>query len=334
MSLNSTRGVFGNSMKQICRVIPVILLLLSQSCIGDDYSNCPPEPSVTLEFNFTYHPDNGCLFMQEVDTLSVLLYNDDDSFTAHYRLAQDRLVNGNTLALSGIADGDYTVVTWAKDKNNDYRMLDYNITKQALHTDVLYPTGKVDDSIGNLFHAMTRLSVRSGRGYESLDMTRNTRRITVYLSDRTATPLSPVTENSYSVEISAPNGCYRYDNTLTEGQPCLDYAQAYTVTAFDTLQSRGMMLRLYPDDDSNIQIKDNAGNIIPMFDRDNNPVQSPASLSGQIMLSPSINTQEDLDRGDAFVLSYVINRDDTTGELNVILMSINDWMVCPGNPGI
>lgn len=323
-------------MKHINRFTVLLVILLSgYSCIGEDMSDCPVAPSIMLEFCYTRNMANINYFPQEVDTLLVTLYNDtDDSYSVHYRVAQDELDKGYILPLNKLADGSYTVVAWGKNTTTDYKAQDYTTTKQNMHIDLQSATGQVSPDIGNLFHGMTQLSIQQGSGSGTVNLTKNTSQLTIRLADLTATTGRPMVISDYTIEITDTNGSYKYDNTLTPFQQQLAYTQQYMVQTFDTLQATCKMLRLYPDDDSRISIKDAQGNPIPILDEGNNPVTSPVSLTGQIMRNPLINIQDDLDLRDSFTLTYSIDRNTTTGKLAIFLISINDWTVSGGNPGI
>lgn len=318
-------------MKQNIWGLLLLTIILGYSCINDDRSDCPKPVNIRIQFSYTHNMPGSDLFRQEVDTLSVIVYNNaDDSYMARYRVAQDQLENGNILTANDLNDGDYTLVAWGKNRCEDYMLRDYNTTKNNMHADLIYSSGQVHPSTGNLFHGMCRLVIRKRQGYAALDLIKNTSKITVRLADREASTANPIQADDYKIEITAKNGSYKYDNTLTANNPQLDYIQQYSVTAHDTLKAESKMLRLYPDDESRIQIKDRAGNIVPIIDEKNNPVTTPVSLTKQLMKNPFINSQEDLDRRDSFTLVYTINRNPDTGELHVNLVGIDDWTMSGG----
>lgn len=323
-------------MKHINSLITSFVILLSfYSCLGEDMEPCPIESAVRLEFSYTKNWETSDYFPQEVDSLLVVLYEENDQYRMHYRIARETLDQGYILPFNKqMPDGNYSIVVWGKDKTRDFTAHDYAKSKYDMRIDLISSTGQVSPEIGNLFHGMTQLNVKQGSGSSIVKMTKNTSQLSVYIIDEMTTAAAPIAIDDYTVEITAPNGSYKYDNSLAATQLRLNYIQKYSVLTYDTLLATCKMLRLYPEDDSLIRFKDAEGNVIPVINSENRMISTPVSLTGEILRSPDINNQEDLDEQDSFALFYRIGRNDTGDQLTIRLTGVDYWTVGGGEPGI
>lgn len=271
-------------------------LILFNSCINDDLSNCPvPKTQLNITFTYTTNEHAKDLFEDEIDHLDLYFYDHQGDFFKKHSLDQDTLIQGNRLALE-LDPGEYSVVIWGNAHNP--KQFGCNIPDRIEKMELKAMTqtdGGMPCTSAALFHGLYNLKVESNKQTQDhyIDLTKNTHDIRVLL--KIINSPTPVKTGDYIVDISGQNGAYLYNNQTSNVY--MSSVPEYAIVGKDSLMAQSRTLRIDQGDDMKIAIKDTKTPAQVYFDR---------SLSDDLMLDPRIIVPQDFDRIHEFLLVYEI----------------------------
>ncbi|NDV66420.1 FimB/Mfa2 family fimbrial subunit [Bacteroides sp. 224] len=295
----------------------VILLFpafIFSGCIHDDNDDCPT--GVFLRFSYVLNSRFTCLFSQQVNNLAVYVYQ-DSTFELLKKLdvGFDELSSGNRLHLD-LPAGNYRVVVWGNPDTRYYSWADENSYDSFRLSALCDGGGRVPSSLGSLFYGACNLRLKQYNNAEQpVEMIKNTNRIRVLIEKHTGVPSVSIFER-YAVNMSGSNGCYDICNANVSTSGWHYPAECMTAPEVEVDFT---VLRLAENDDLTLTVSHAiTGEVFDAI-----PVVQ------ELMLHPHINSSEDLDRYDEYLLRYELN--ETNG---LVLLGVNDWTVAEQGGGI
>lgn len=322
----------GNKILGIALWVILVFGTTTGCSLRDDYSDCPI--NVSFEFVYTLNPESKDFFIDQIDYLSLLIYDNNgvlveqknfssvapsSNVMAAPNATRATLESGNRTSLF-LKPGEYTVVAWANHNSNDYfitNVHDMSLMRLELHSSA---SGIVDSAPSSLFNGMAKLNVKIQKSQNKVvALTKNTNEIRVVINQKGG---SNVSLSDYSVSITSKNSTYRYDNSIV-GEKLIQYIPQYSLPSLTSVQADFNIMRLFPGDDTRIIIAS----------KDGTEIYS-ESLTDKIMQDPNISTQEDFDRHDRYTLVYEVELDSAGGVVGVEFIQINDWDVLGSGVGI
>ena len=326
------------------RILNILLaaaaLLGASSCINDDLQECPNDYYLNVRF------EKNMLFVDafstQVRSIDMWAFNSETGQLA-YKFSQD----GEALAVSDytvklpIPAGEYDVVCWGGMHEDDCFELDSyepaNITELIARLKRL----PQDSPLNDLFHGIAHLSYSDNNVTGSaapqtrtLYLTRNTNRINVVLINIDGTLLRA---ENYEVNIHAPNGVMRHDNSMgsSERVKYSPWAWSQLTAGTDTqywpdhlpgspngVLAEMSVARLMANHDQTLSVTRKSDNKeiirIPL-------IQNLLLYRGQY--HGTMVDQEWLDRNHEFTLTFILDNSNNWNAAAMIY--INSWAVLP-----
>jgi hypothetical protein len=95
------------------KVLTILLIaaLLSGCGIYDDYSDCPVDSNLILEFYLDDRYEQGVILADVVKTLDIFLFDEAGAFISHSKVSSAKFEGGNRYSMS-VDPGSYHVVCW------------------------------------------------------------------------------------------------------------------------------------------------------------------------------------------------------------------------------
>jgi Protein of unknown function (DUF1812). len=300
ISENKNRG-------NVCVLVASLFLLCG--CIYDD-PDCLT--GVELRFTYTLNTRNIDLFDQQVEDVTLFLYNEQGKRVLKKEVSTNALTDNNSLYLD-LPPGNYRVITWGNLDNNNF---DWRRSESFsnFRLDLLCAEGgEVTHHHNPLFHGAATIEVIDRQKEKStVALIKNTNIIHVIMQDDFPAARSG---QKYAM-ISGCNGCYNIENKPVANSTLLKYRPKYSPGGNAT-QADFTVMRLFEEDDLELTLGWNG----------EEGVTNTQPLVAELMKHPEIKTNEDLDRWDEYTLTY---KRDSFGAIT--LVKINDWEVIH-NPG-
>lgn len=323
----------------ILRLLAVWLVLLPvfTSCIYEDLEECPQPYSVC--FRYDYNMEFANLFADEVDNLSVYVFNADGKYL---RTFSDR---GEALRKPGyrlplpLEAGNYRFVTWAGLEGNDFvpTTLQPGVSSpDDLVVALRHDGGEVpsDSPLTPLWQAKAENIVVPEPGEvrtDTLGLVKDTKTIRVILQRRDGAPIHAA-DYGFRIECPRGNGRLAYDNTLLDEEMLIyrPYSQTETAATADTVA------HVTADMSVSRLLVDNAMRLfVSKADGGSTLVDIP--LIGYLLLTQMEqdkrikSNQEYLDRQDFYTITLFL--DGEPGEVHWFdgLIIINGWALRPGS---
>ncbi|WP_165042483.1 FimB/Mfa2 family fimbrial subunit [Dysgonomonas sp. ZJ709] len=300
-------------------LLSLILIFLFWGCIDKDYDDCPTGLGLSLSFVYTHNTAYKDLFADQVETLDLFIYDEDNNFFVAKHILSADLDIGNSYSLSFLPVGNYTIVIWgnmdALRFNNTYTSMlaDMQVSIITDHQR-LVTSGKY-----SLFHGLAKIRA-TDNGIQTISLIKNTNDIHIIIEDDPATGGTKNIKEPYTVQLDGFNGDYNYDNSLA-GNAKLQHISACTMTHDQAQQTDFTVMRFFKEGNMQITLKNASGEVL-----------YEESLTQRILQNLPINTQEDLDRLDDYTFHYRVSNENGTNSF--ALISINNWQVINSPSGM
>lgn len=319
-------------MKRI-NIIIVLLLLLLQSCIKDDFSTCKTE--LLLRFRYTLNNEYTNLFYPAVNRITVYIFDYNGKYVDTYSAQGAVLTNAYVMHIP-LPRGEYHVVAYGGPLttysvgtiNSDTNVLNTSLVKgvtdiKDLHielknkngeTGFLYPESVPDDLYVGL-ETEARSSMNEQR-ITDIYLTKNTNAIKVKINDPNNTDVA------YEVYITDKNGRYHFDNRIDTTHSHFKYKPINTVQQPNYMEVDLKKMRLMLENSPMLVIKEN-GSTRNLYSENPGIIYN-KNMTDQILETEKYATQEDLDREDEYLFEITLPSTDlSTG----IIVSINGWVI-------
>lgn len=309
-------------MKRISIPLFIAFILLLQSCIKEDMSNCNSE--LLLRFRYTLNDQYTDLFGSEVHRVTVYLFDNNGKYVDYFSQQGNQLTNDYVMHIP-LPEGRYSVVVYGGDFMtystgelnsqtntinetlrkgvtyiNDFRMeLKNTIGAESF----LYPVGTPND----LYAALTTNAVAAS-GNENItdvELIKDTKKIKVKITGTDAY------NASLDVYIMALNGRYKFDNSIDINHGTFKYRPINTLLRPNYVETDLKMMRLVLEQSPMLVVQN----------RVTQEVLYHENMIEQILSTQQYILQEDFDREDEFVFEISIVNDI------VVSVSINGWII-------
>ena len=297
----------------------IIMFVLSNmllGCINEDLSVCRTEHKTPhhLTFEYTHNIDFTDKFTDVLETVYVFVFDSNLKLIKIVSAGKTGLEAASYKMTLNLCDGIYTFVVWVN-AHKSYRIFDNMgstapVTggiSQFEHMRLALDFGQSLENTGDLLYGVAR-NVRVEPGmpeHTHIGLTKNTNIINV-----TVAGLSNLEDSSLDIICVAANGEYRFDNSVSKPETMIHYIPERENTG-DELKASFKTLRLTSGMKSELTVR-NTNNYDNIFSR---------NLIELIMLSPNIDTDDDLDRNDI----YDIKIDLHTGMSSSVI--VNGYLV-------
>lgn len=300
-----------------------IMLTVFTSCIREDLPLCPPdkpdEPELadyTLYQTYTHHTgkEGADLFTVQARRSDVFIFDENHRYVARQTdsVPVQQTLFGQTFRLPA---GKYTLVSWANltDQVNltaltpgvstlEEAKLILKAKTKALSNDKLNYS---DNALQPLFFGQKEAVIEPGKSRtDTLPVIKNTNRIRVVIHwrDKDGKPCNYSCNRGITVQISGTDGAYHFDNSpATSPDEWLHYMPFQSAPVDSTgLATDFSMMRLIKERDQQLVIRR----------PDSSRVLYKATLlADNILHHPLINTQDDLDRQDEYLIELFLRCD-------------------------
>lgn len=326
------RGVMG--------IVASAALTACDGMIYDDGGECETTYSVT--FTYTMNTSYADAFAHYAPTVTLCAF-DGDGTLAYTKTVDGATLaaNGQTMDVSDITPGTYTIVAWAEGETVTDGCYEYGgLTVGSTKTDDVTCRLTRDDDGGAgwqltpLFHGMAEdadLTEPSGGGERNVtvDLTKDTNELTVILQHLSG---EAVDAADFSFSVTDNNGTLAYDNSLLADD--ITYQAYETATGEATLYdddeeddsaqttvsaaiARFSLNRLFADGDTRLTISDGDGARVLSI-----PVTDYALLVKSNY--GELTDQEYLDREDDYSMTFFLDESGSWYSASII---INGWRV-------
>jgi len=299
-------------------LLSALLLFFVSGCVKEDLSKC--NPGVLLKFDYSLNPEYTNLFGEEVDKVTVYVFDENGLYYGCFTEEGTHLTNGWEMLLP-LPPGDYTIVTWAGPLGT-YRIGETNADGTAFQNELKKGVTHVDDfmltaekggqpltALDNLYHGIAHVtSAYQPETATTVDLMKDTKHLIVTVLYNTVTRSGE--EASYEVYCTGSNARYMADNRVGKQAEAVVYRPFETFTNPGEAVSELNLLRLVIGRPLRLVVKSKDGKTI--FDKD---------LADVLMATGHYNTQEDFDREDSYRMVIKAGFD---GDITI---TINGWLV-------
>lgn len=310
-------------MKYTIKTILLSALLLGfvSGCVKEDLSKC--NPGVLLKFDYSLNPESTNLFGEEVDKVTVYVFDEKGLYYGCFSEAGKRLTNGWEMLLP-LPPGNYTTVTWAGplgtfrigETNADGTAFQNELKKGVTHIDDFMLTAEQDGrpltALDNLYHGIAQVtSTYQPEMVTTVDLMKNTKHLIVTVLD--ASVAGSGKDAPYEVYCTGANARYMADNRIGKQAETVTYRPFETFTNLGEAVSELNVLRLVMGRPIRLVVKSKDGKTV--FDKD---------LLEVLMSTGHYNAQEDFDREDTY--RVVIEMGQSGGGEGGITITVNGWL--------
>lgn len=297
------------------------LLCLASGCIKEDLSEC--NPGVLLKYDYSLNPEHTNLFGQEVDKVTVFVFDENGLYYDRFSEEGSHLTNDWQMRLP-LPPGNYTAVTWGGALGT-YRIGETNagetafqseLAKGVTHIDNFMLTAEKDGQpltqLDDLYHGRADVvSVYQPETATTVGLMKDTKHLTVTVQDLTVgRGRAGAGDAPYEVYCTGANARYLADNSFGRKAETVTYRPYNTYTTPGKAVSELDLLRLVIGSPFRLVVNDKAGRKV--FDRD---------LLEAMMATGHFKTQEDFDRELDY---HVVIKTDLDLSITV---TINGWEV-------
>lgn len=316
------------------KLIILSVLILLQSCIKDDYSDCE-ESALRFRFRYTLNNQYSDLFSTEVRQVTVYVFDTDGKYVGHFSEGGSKLENNYIMTIP-LPKGSYQAVVfcdndrtftagWLDNQTNTFSgKLETGVTMiQDFRVMLNNKEGAegylVPESIpGELYAGYVEkvFSTRDLANIIDIGLMQDTKNIVVKIS---GVPSLISAQEVPDLSVTAVNGRYNYDNSIDTSHRVLKYTPHTTSVTGNVSNNYLKTMRLVTGHAPMLTIKLPS---VPeyVFNRD---------LTELILSTPQYKSQEDIDREDTFV--FEINFSQADNDI-VATVSINGWKINPVIP--
>lgn len=314
-------------MKRISTYLFIAFVLLLQSCIREDLSNCNSE--LLLRFRYTLNDQYANLFDSDIHRVTVYLFDSNGKYVDRFSEQGDKLTNDYVMHIP-LPEGKYSVVVYGGDFTtysvgelsgnainstlrkgvtdiNDFRTELKNRTGEENY---LYPVSTADDMYAGL--ASNAVSAFANKQITEIELIKNTKRIKVKITgtDAFSAPLD--------LYITATNGRSKFDNSIDESLGLLKYTAISSLLQPNYMEADLKIMRLVLGQSPMLVIKNSVTQEVIYNE----------NMISLILLTEKYVSQEDFDREDEFVFEISIAYDA------IVSVSINGWIINSVTPDI
>ena len=305
------------------------ILILMQSCIKDDNSDCN-ESALRLRFRYTLNNKYSDLFASEVRQVTVYVFDADGKYVGHYSDSGEKLANNYIMTIP-LPKGDYRAIVicdnlntfssgWIDNRNNSfYSEFQPGVT---VASDFRVMLNTKEDAEGYLVpvsvpgefytgYVADALSTFDTSYITDVDLMKDTKNIVVKISGLDVITRAMVTPDVY---ITAINGRYKNDNSIDTSHRMLKYTPQNTSVTGNTMDSYIKTMRLVKGYAPMLVIKKPSDSGY-LFNRD---------ITELILSTPKYTSQEDIDREDTFVFEINFSQMDNNIVISIL---INGWKI-------
>lgn len=309
-------------MKRISFFLFFIPMLLLQSCIMDDESNC--KSYLQLRFQYTLNKQYVDLFGPEIYRITVFIFDEDGKYIARYSEQGSKLTSSYVMRIP-LPRGKYTALAYGgyfttysvgeldkftgmlneslREEMTDINDFRIELKNTADADNYLIPRYTPDDLYVGM--AANASSTEDPSRVNVISLMKDTKKIKVKISGTNIIDALP------DVYITAVNGRYKYDNTIDTNHGTFKYLPMQTLSTFNQVEVNLKKMRLMLEHPSMLVIKD----------KNKQAVLYNENMIELILSTGKYASQEDLDREDEFAFEISIINDVAT------IVSINGWKI-------
>lgn len=299
------------------------MLTAFTSCIREDLPLCPPdEPDkpeladYTLYQTYTHHTgkEGADLFTVQARRSDVFVFDENNRYVARQSdsVPMQQTPFGQTLHLPA---GQYTFVSWANLTDQvDLTALTPGVStleeaRLTLKTKTKAPTNDKlnysDEALHPLFFGQKEAMIKPGESrVDTMPVIKNTNhiRVVIHWRDKDGKPCNYSCYRGIAVQISGTDGAYHFDNSpATSPDEWLHYMPFQSAQVDSTgLATDFSVMRLFKERDQQLVIRRPDSSRV---------LYKAALLADNILRHPLINTQDDLDRQDEYLIELFLRCD-------------------------
>lgn len=317
-------------MKRISLNISLLMLfLLMPSCIKEELPECD-ETALQFTFRYTFNNQYMNLFDQEVERVTVYVFDAAGKYAGTYTQTGEILTNDYVMRIPMPAGNYHAVVFcdnlgtfsagWVDGRTNIFRQeLKAGETAETDFRIMLNSKEGADGYLipeaipGELYAGYAANVVASDdlAQVTMVDLMKDTKKIEVRISGLDILTQSATFPDIY---ITAQNGRYKSENSIDTSHRMYKFMPYTTSVAGNMVRAQLKTMRLIAGNAPTLVIKNPANGGI-LFNQD---------ITKLILSNPKYKTQADIDREDSFLLE--INLSNADGKV-VISVIINGWKV-------
>ncbi|MDE5711329.1 MAG: FimB/Mfa2 family fimbrial subunit [Bacteroides sp.] len=307
------------------------LLLLATGCIKEDRSEC--NPGALLKFDYSLNPEYTNLFGNEVDKVTVYVFDENGLYYDRFSDEGKHLTNDWKMLLP-LPPGNYTTVTWGGPLGTMYRIGETNADETAFQSELKKGVTHISNfmltaenngqplvELDALYHGKADVtSVYWPEESTTVDLMKDTKLLTVTVKDkRVGQSKADAVSAPYEIYCTGTNSRYLADNSFGKKAETITNRPYNTYTTPGNAVSELDLMRLLIGRPFRLVVKDKEGKAV--FDRD---------LVETMQSTGHYNTQEDFDRE----LRYDVVIDINGNEDANIVITINGWVAVEIIPGL
>ena len=305
-------------------LLTTALLCGFSSCIKEDRSEC--NPGALLKFDYSLNPDYTNLFGNEVDKVTVYVFDENGLYYDRFSDEGKHLTNDWEMLLP-LPPGNYTTVTWGGPLGTMYRIGETNADETAFQSELKKGVTHISNfmltaenngqplvELDDLYHGkadVTSVFQPTSEDAVTVDLMKNTKHLTVTVKDqRVGKDKADAASAPYEVYCTGANARYLADNSFGKKAETITNRPYNTYTTPGNAVSELDLMRLLIGRPFRLVVKNQEGKTV--FDKD---------LVETMQATGHYNTQEDFDREMRY--DVVISMDGDTD----ITITINGWEV-------
>ncbi len=308
-----------------------ILLCTSCEWVNDDLSGC--KTGTWLHFTYTYNILDVDATCNQVDNLSILLFDSDNKFLSIQEVDSIDIQEGNAYVEVLQPAGEYRAIVWGDLSDSNYSCsqlvvgeTDYEDVTLALSTN---SANVCSSQLGSLFYGgLDTLVVPDYYNIIESPLVKNTNSFSIIIQDEVGEVLK---NNNFEVVIQSDNGVLDYkNNPVANNLVTYTPYEQYTTTVTNT-SSQGVATEstLFVSYINTLQLLADEETTLSIIDTDSGDSVVELSLIQYLLMTNSnyasgvMSDQEYLDRQDSYSLIFFI--DEATSLISSF--SVNGWVV-------
>ncbi|MCD8193924.1 MAG: FimB/Mfa2 family fimbrial subunit, partial [Tannerellaceae bacterium] len=203
------------------------LLLLFTGCIKDEVKDCDEDTCIRFNFVYDFNADEEDLFAQQVDHISLFIYNTDTGILEdELEVYRTDMEANHTVSLM-LPAGRHTAVAWGNCHTEHYRIYDTETTaSMQMEMTCIDGYTMTRANPGTLFHASNTFEVVQGSEYTvPMSLIKNSNTVKVIIKGLTKED-QEMAESIFVFRLVSNNWKYNYDNSVCSEYP-LTYIPEY-----------------------------------------------------------------------------------------------------------
>ncbi|MFI3263341.1 MAG: FimB/Mfa2 family fimbrial subunit [Rikenellaceae bacterium] len=318
-------------------ILLCVLLLVSCEWVKDDLSGC--ETGTWLRFSYTYNILDVDAAYNQVDNLSILIFDDQGKLVEVLEVDYLQFQQDNAMVRIEQPEGDYKVLVWGGLSDTNYDLSEL-IIGETLYEDVILSLYKSDEASENsslldyLFHSnLDNLTVTDYYKIVDVPLVKNTNHFSILIQSDSYEDLEI---SDLGIVIRSDNGAMDYGNNIIDNNyvnytPYEKFTTEVTNTSEEGETYTSTMFVSYLN---TLRLMTGGSTSLSIIHKETDERLVNISLIQYLLLtrsyygSDAMGEQEYLDRQDSYSLIFFLEKSSSSLSGYICTkVSVNGWTI-------